>query len=136
MSATTFHVDGIPAPQGSKRHVGNGRMVESSKALKPWRERVSWTARECGVPLRSGAVVVRLVFVMPRPVSTPKSRTPPALRKPDLDKLVRGVFDSLTGLCFEDDARVVELVASKRLAGLGEKPGLDITIADYEEDAA
>lgn len=134
MSATTFHVEGIPAPQGSKKHVGNGRMVESSKALKPWRERVAWTARECGVPLRLGAVVVRLEFVMPRPVSTPKSRTPPALRKPDIDKLTRGVFDALSGLCFEDDARVVDLRASKRLAGLGEKPGVTVTIADVAEE--
>ena len=32
-----FAVLGLPAPQGSKRHVGEGRMVESSKRVKPWR---------------------------------------------------------------------------------------------------
>ena len=31
---------GTPAPQGSKRHVGGGRMVESSKLVGPWREAV------------------------------------------------------------------------------------------------
>lgn len=35
-----FRVNGVPAPQGSKRHVGGGRMVESSKAVGPWREAV------------------------------------------------------------------------------------------------
>lgn len=134
MTATTFRVDGIPAPQGSKRHVGRGILIESSKALKPWRERIAWTAREHGVPLRTGAVTVQLAFVMPRPVSTPKRRTPPAMRKPDLDKLTRGVFDALSGLCFEDDARIVDLRATKRLAAVGEQPGLTITIADLTEE--
>lgn len=37
-----FAVFGLPAPQGSKRHVGEGRMVESSKRVKPWRRQVAW----------------------------------------------------------------------------------------------
>ena len=39
-------VHGTPAPQGSKRHVGNGVMVESSAKVKPWREAVKWAARQ------------------------------------------------------------------------------------------
>lgn len=35
---------GTPAPQGSKRHVGRGVMIESSKNLKPWREAVKYAA--------------------------------------------------------------------------------------------
>jgi crossover junction endodeoxyribonuclease RusA len=35
-----IRINGIPAPQGSKRHVGNGVMIESSKAVGPWREAV------------------------------------------------------------------------------------------------
>ena len=31
-------VIGLPAPQGSKRHVGHGVMIESSNNVKPWRE--------------------------------------------------------------------------------------------------
>lgn len=34
--AIGFHVIGLPAPQGSKKHVGHGVMVESSKKVKPW----------------------------------------------------------------------------------------------------
>lgn len=37
-------VHGLPAPQGSKRHVGRGVMVESSKNVKPWRSAVVWAA--------------------------------------------------------------------------------------------
>ena len=41
---------------------------------------------------------------------------------------------ALSGLCFEDDARVVDLRATKRLAALGEKPGLEIVISDLPEE--
>lgn len=84
-----FRVNGTPAPQGSKRHVGNGRMVEMSKAVGPWREAVraeavaAWKAAaaeaeaaaldgyisglETLMRIRDGAVSVTLVFVMARP---------------------------------------------------------------------
>jgi hypothetical protein len=34
-------VPGVPAPKGSLRYVGNGRMIEQVKASVPWRERVN-----------------------------------------------------------------------------------------------
>ena len=45
-AALTITVHGTPAPQGSKRHVGNGVMVESSKKVKPWRQDVKHAALE------------------------------------------------------------------------------------------
>lgn len=107
-----FTVYGLPAPQGSKRHVGNGRMIESSKKVKPWREAVKWAAREAmaaaGIasPL-DAPLVASMTFTMPRPKSAPKSRRH-ADRKPDLSKLIRSTEDALTdaGL-IADDARIV-----------------------------
>jgi crossover junction endodeoxyribonuclease RusA len=132
-----FFVDGSPAAQGSKRHVGNGRMVEQSKNVGPWRDRVAWWARQIySGPLLLGAVVLRLEFVMPRPTSTPKRRTPPAIKRPDADKLQRAVFDSLTGIVWKDDSQVVDVHAVKRLAELGESPGARITVGVLEEVAA
>lgn len=122
-------VAGAPAPQGSKKHVGRGILVESSKALAPWRTLVAWTVSQAwtGGPLE-GAVAVRLRFVMPRPKSTPKRFTPPAVKRPDADKLARAVFDALTGVCWRDDSQVVDLHASKRLAELDEIPGVWINV--------
>ena len=40
---------GDPAPQGSKSHVGNGVMIESSKRVKPWRRQVAAAARDGNV---------------------------------------------------------------------------------------
>ena len=46
MSRIEFFVEGIPASQGSKRHVGRGILIESSKRVKPWRSDVRIAAQE------------------------------------------------------------------------------------------
>ncbi|WP_051407151.1 RusA family crossover junction endodeoxyribonuclease [Nocardia sp. CNY236] len=125
-------VPGDAASQGSKKHVGGGRMVESSKSVGLWRERVALAAHEHGWTPGTGAVAVQLAFVRPRPLSTPKSRTPPAVKKPDVDKLSRAILDALTGIAFADDSQVTDLHASKRLAAIGETPGVWITVTPME----
>jgi crossover junction endodeoxyribonuclease RusA len=127
-----FCVYGTPAAQGSKKHVGNGVMIESSKALKPWRESVKWAAREHGKSV-AGAVRLRLTFTMVKPKSAPKKRVTLPDKKPDLDKLQRGVFDSLTQAgVIDDDARIVHVEASKVFPGEHELaldvPGVRIEI--------
>jgi crossover junction endodeoxyribonuclease RusA len=137
--ALSVWVAGRPAPQGSKRHVGRGVMIESSRAVKPWREDIRQACLslvslgrvqtlEPGQP-----VVVKLVFVMPRPTSTPKSRTPAAVKRPDLDKLVRAVFDAIGSAgVWADDSQVVTVHAHKRLAELGETTGVMIHIEPFD----
>lgn len=143
-----FFVPGKPAPQGSKRHVGNGRMIESSREVGPWRERVALVAQQgmdasaavnarnpCAEPLGmfSGAVRVRLDFILPRPKSTPKRSTPPAVKRPDVDKLVRACLDALTNVIITDDSLVVDLSSRKRLAEIGETPGVHIEVSSDVE---
>lgn len=111
-----FAVYGTPAPQGSKRHVGGGRMIESSRKVKPWRQDVkaaaeAWIAAHGGAqwsPI-DGPILARMVFTLPKPASAPKSRKTWAMRKPDLSKLIRSTEDALTdaGL-IRDDARIVD----------------------------
>lgn len=131
-------VPGKPAPQGSKRAVGRGRMIESSKFVGPWRDRVAYLAmQQHPVPIeRTVPVELRLDFVMPRPSSAPKRSTPPAIRMPDLDKLIRAVGDALTGIAWADDAQVVGIRATKRLAELDEGPGCRIRVAAAAGDGA
>lgn len=120
-------VPGKPAPQGSKRHVGHGILIESSKAVKPWRIEVMWAARAaCPTPL-DGPVAVELEFVMPRPKSAPKRSTPPAIKRPDIDKLARAILDAVTGVIVSDDSQIVRLVATKRIAEIDEQSGVHIT---------
>jgi len=132
----TITVLGTPAPQGSKRHVGRGIMVESCKALPPWREAIVWAVREARNRENFNGwfecpVFVCIDFYLPRPKSTPKRILRP-FRKPDVDKLVRSVFDSLTiAGVIDDDARVVNLHAEKHFCGPGkvlDVPGAIITV--------
>lgn len=121
-------VPGDPAPQGSKRHVGRGILVESSKAVGPWRERVALAAHHAGHTQQPGPVSVELSFVMRRPKSAPKRRTPAATKRPDLDKLARACLDAITGITIIDDAQITDLRARKRLAEIGEQPGVHIRV--------
>lgn len=133
MSRREVFVPGVPAPQGSKRHVGRGILVESSKAVGPWRERVALAAHSNARGLLAPPVSVRVDFVQKRPKSLPAGTTPPAIKRTgDIDKLARAVLDALTGVWLEDDAHVVDLRATKRIALPGESPGVTIvcTTAD------
>lgn len=108
-------------------------MTESSKNVGPWRERVALAAHnamlESGLAVYGGAVTVTLNFVLTRPKSCPKTRTPPAIkRNGDIDKLARSILDSITGVIVLDDAQVVDLHARKRIAEIGETAGVDIRV--------
>lgn len=132
-------VTGRPAPQGSKRHVGHGILVESSKAVGPWRTLVAWhVAQAWNQPPLDGPVQLHLEFVMPRPSGTPKRSTPAAIKRPDWDKLSRAVCDALTTAgVYRDDSQTVESHVTKRIAELDEQAGCRIQIrpADASEPA-
>jgi Holliday junction resolvase RusA-like endonuclease len=121
-------VFGNPAPQGSKKFVGmiggHGMLVENSKKVKPWRQDVVAAAIEVrgSNPPIDGALIVRMIFTMPKPKSAPKRRRTWPNRTPDLSKLARSTEDALTTAgIWTDDARVVEY---ERLAKVfpGEDP--------------
>ena len=129
----TFTVIGDPAPQGSKRHVGHGVMIESSKRVKPWREAVAaaaFAARNGSPPL-DGPLALTVTFWLPKPASL--SRRVTALgpfRKPDLSKLIRSTEDALTTAgAIADDARIVRLIAEKRFTLVTGHAGAEIEIA-------
>lgn len=110
MAAMRIIAYGRPAPQGSKRHVGRGIMVESSKHVRPWRQCVHAAAlavRNGAAPL-DGPLLVRMVFTVAKPKSAPKRRQTWPDRMPDLSKLCRATEDALTDAgVWADDARVV-----------------------------
>lgn len=133
----TVRVIGTPAPQGSKRGFvgksGRVQLVESSAAVRPWRQDVAAAAEQRVTELQwvpPKQVSVTVTFYLVRPRSAPKSRTLPNV-KPDLDKLVRSTLDALTTAgVFTDDATVVELTARKAYALPGEALGAQITVCE------
>lgn len=130
-----FFVPGKAAPQGSKRHVGRGILIESSKEVGPWRERVALAAHNAmrGQPLipRDRAVLVNLTFFMPRPASLPK-RCIHMVKRPDIDKIARACLDALTDTCFEDDSQVTDLSIAKRYASELNAPGVWVGVMDLD----
>ncbi len=142
MTRLQFWVPGIPRPQGSKRSLGKGVMVESSKYVKDWRHAITqaaWTYR-LERPTITAPVALRLDFYLPRPkyhlkadgfakerylLARPKA-------KPDASKLVRAVEDAITdaGL-WADDSLVVSLRAEKWYAD-DTGPGVEVLIVVEE----
>jgi crossover junction endodeoxyribonuclease RusA len=133
-------VSGLPVPQGSMKtwmHKGKPIVTSASKGLKEWRNLVALQASlsmqgRAPIPKRTHAVEITLAFHMPRPGSgVPKSQKAPRSR-PDLDKLVRAVFDALTGVAFQDDSQATQLRASKTYAD-GRAPGVVVTLWAVED---
>lgn len=132
----TITVHGSPAPQGSKRHIGKGVMVEMSKKVKPWREAVKHAVLcSDGFPV-AGPVRIQIVFTLPKPSGAPKKVQTYPSKKPDIDKLLRSTLDGLVDCgAIDDDARVVEVTATKcfPMEGLSQlgHPGAQITVSGY-----
>lgn len=116
----TFDVVGKPEPQGSKRGFNRGGrvvLVESARNVGSWRQLVAEVAQGYA-PQRpiDTAVRVDIHFRLPVPKSAPKRTRLFAVKKPDLDKLTRAVFDALTGVMYRDDSQIVHMSVTKQLA--------------------
>jgi Holliday junction resolvase RusA-like endonuclease len=114
-------IPGIPKPQGSMRAFKAGGHISvvhgNGGELGVWRTAVTTgvAAAWGDQPPLDEPVAILATFHLPRPKSIPKRRRWPD-RLPDLDKLVRAVLDSMTGVAIADDARVVSIIARKHYA--------------------
>lgn len=125
-------VVGIPAPQGSKKSIGNNRFVETSKKLPAWRKAVKEAALKVLETEQKieGPVWLELDFFVPRPKTISKEQRPWPITPPDSSKLLRAVEDSLTdaGVWVDDsyvvDVHVREFYADRREPGCAIRVGL------------
>jgi crossover junction endodeoxyribonuclease RusA len=120
-----FGVEGTPIPQGSMKHIGGGRMIHSrATELATWRALISNAAKQAGCKPIDSPIIISMHFRLKRPKTV--KRNHPTV-PPDLDKLVRGVNDGLTGVAYIDDSQVIQINATKSYA---ENVGVDIEISD------
>lgn len=109
-----------------------GRLIDQKDhRIKVWRRLVAVELqRSRWTPIEHGPIRCTLEFVLPRPREHFRTgkfadllRAAAPLwhsRKPDLDKLTRGVLDALSkGGAWADDAQVAQLAASKRYTSNG-----------------
>lgn len=78
-------------------------------------------------PLITGPVGLHFRFLLPR-LKTVIRRYPTGKREGDLDKLIRALYDAMTGVVYEDDSQVVDSTESKRYTN-GEL-GVEVIVAD------
>ena len=132
-------VPGHPAPQGSKRHVGHGRLIEQSTRVAGWRTRISTTVHAylpaCYHADSSIPWHVAAVFVLPKP-KTVNRQWPNRQGTGDLDKLLRALYDALTTSgAIHDDAQIVTTAAAKTYPTIhNPEPGVWITLTQSPEE--
>jgi crossover junction endodeoxyribonuclease RusA len=136
MSVIDFIVPGKAEPQGSKTRTRWGVREDNPRTM-PWRGRVALVAHDYMVAkmlhvLVDVPVAVTLEFVLPRPKTAPKSYTPAAVKKPDVDKLCRAILDGITHIVIATDSQVVRLVADKRIAEIGEEAHARIQVEEQD----
>ena len=143
---------GTPAPKGSNRamliggkarFVPGGSKVNADK-LKSWDVAVREAARDV-VGDREGPVFVGLplsvvmVFRLRRPAGhfhkktgllLPRAPIAP-ISKPDSSKTLRATEDSLTGIVYDDDARIVETLVRKEYAKRAGLEGATILVDEW-----
>ena len=122
-----FTAFGTPQPQGSSRafvHKGRAIITSANPKMRPYRHTLTQVASDTmemngrSLPLfpRPEAVDVSIIWTLTKPKSTPKKLIYPT-KKPDADKLMRAVLDSLTGVAYEDDSQVVRARIEKQYGG-------------------
>ena len=130
MTAIRIEVLGVPVPQGSTRsfalkkdgaYTGRTATTSDNPKLRAWRDLVAKAASDAmmqdpeygGREILEGAVGLDLQVFLPRPKSAPKRKRLRHQKRPDLDKVIRGILDALTGVVFRDDSQVCEIKALK-----------------------
>ena len=140
-----FIVEGLPATQGSKKHVGNGIIIDSCKRLKQWRNDVAAMARIAmrGQEIYTGAVAAGMIFHLPRPKShygtgrnagKLKDNAPEyPIGKPDLAKMQRAVEDAMKGIVYKDDSQIVHYpTLNKYYAKIDDAPGVWVRVMQWD----
>lgn len=138
----TFTVYGKSEPQGSGKAIlskSTGRpmyKVDNPK-LDAWRRDIATVARlemssACVSVIADGPVALIATFYLPRPkdLQRPKwaATDVPHTKKPDLDKLTRGLKDALRFVVYGDDSQVTDVSVRKRYCAAGDLPRAEITV--------
>jgi len=149
MPAFTVNITGLPVAQGSLVPRGNGRpglRYPNEVSLKAWRHMIisEVTAARPDNWQPTSPVTITATFRFPRPANhygTGRNRgclkptAPPwKTTKPDLDKTLRSVGDSLeqAGLILGDQ-QIIGINAAKRYTNDNEAPGLLLTVISHEK---
>ena len=113
-------VPGDPKTKGSwvpvKAADGRIKFRPATKGTSKWcKDAVAAIAAQWRGPLLDGPVRARFLFLLPKPPTVTRAY-PTSSRDGDVDKLIRALFDAMTGTVYRDDGQVVDSSEKKRYA--------------------
>ena len=132
-------IDGVK-PMGAVRMTRKGKWTDkAAQRYLEYKEYLKWTILK-GISTAQKkfepgeALHVDILFKMPIPESNSKKLKrdlpgTPHMKTPDIDNLVKGVFDSINGILWADDNQVASVAASKVYST---EPGIEIFIKRLE----
>ena len=127
MNCIAFVVPGTPVGKGRPRFARQGSFVRTFTPEKTatYENLVKVKAEQAmdGRPMIEGPVEVSIRLIVPPPASWSQKKQREALdgrifptSKPDIDNVVKGIFDAMNNIVFLDDKQVVELTVRKLYA--------------------
>lgn len=134
-------IPGAPYPLKRPRRAKNGGMFDPKENVAA-KQVMAWQARTVIKTPIEGPVRVRIHFFFARPKSHYGKYLKPSApnchtQKPDVDNLVKAIFDGFNGVAWVDDTQVVEVVARKEWADIFEpSTRVDICLVETERVSA
>jgi len=124
----SYQFDISPVQKARPRFFAKGsfRGAYTPKKTREFETKLALLAQEqhVGPPLIP-PLKVKTEFVVKRPITV--KRTVLSV-KPDLDNLIKSLFDALNGIVWMDDVQIVELVSLKRYTEKQERPHIKLWI--------
>lgn len=135
-----FLVPGEPVGKGRPRigRVGGHARMFTLQKTASYEGLIALAGTEAmaGRTLLEGAVMVEMRIVLAIPQSMSKKRKAQAIagelfptKKPDMDNVIKAIYDGLNGVVWKDDVQVVDAFVRKRY---GEVPGVHVRIVPLE----
>jgi len=126
-------------PMGAVRMTGRGKYIKpNAQRYLTYKKLIQMhvISQVKRMELLTGPLEVTVWFTMPIPQSWSQKKKRESIgewhcKKPDIDNLVKGLFDSLNGLIWTDDNQVA-VVKSYKL--YGESPQIEVYVEGLKED--
>lgn len=138
--AVSFRVPGKPVGKGRPRAAKRGKHITlyTPEATATYESTVALAASQAmgQAPLIDGPVDVLMRIDLPVPFSWSQRKQRDALAgtiipttKPDMDNVIKAVFDAINGVVWNDDTQVADLRVRRRY---GATPGVNVHVLSLE----
>lgn len=128
-----IRVFGTPKAQPRPRMTSSGHAYNPPSA-DAWKEQIELFCRTSKVKDLKGPVGVETIFYMPIPKAMKKNPQKYHTHKPDIDNLLKAVFDAMTNAdVWDDDKQICWIHARKEYENEKQKPGVEILVWEKKE---